>query len=163
MPPSLVLSCVWNCLSDWLCSWGWPHSSLPHLTDCTECQVGFTYISKENENRNTFENSVRYHIFCLFVCLVKGSHLDLLTLWHHLTLFLVPQESVKRRSAIGLSISGYAWLRKQGWPMHTACHPAETHKEFYTPQKKQICLDWQGRQRTALWVREGSSEKGRAQ
>lgn len=106
MPPWLVLFCVPNCVSLTSCVVGADVTHhFPHLIHCIECQIGFTYISKENEIRNTFENSVRCHI--CFWCLVKGSHLDLLTLGHHLTVFLVPQEPVKRRSAIGLSTSGY--------------------------------------------------------
>lgn len=68
MAPWLVLLCVPNCVSLTSCVVGDDVTHhFPHLTHCMECQIGFTYISKENEIRKTFETSVRCHIcFCLF-------------------------------------------------------------------------------------------------
>lgn len=79
MPPWLVLFCVPRCVPLASCVVGADViHHFHHLTHCIECQFGPMYIAKENEIRDTFENSVICHIcFSLFG---EGKSLDLLTL-----------------------------------------------------------------------------------
>lgn len=79
----------------------------------------------------------------LLVGLVMERYLDLLTLWHHLTLFMVPWESAKRRSVIFLSTSDNAWLWKQGLTMHAARHTTEAQGVLQVTEKQHACLDRQ--------------------
>lgn len=79
----------------------------------------------------------------LLVGLMKERYLDLLTLWHHLTLFMVLWESAKRRAVIFLSTSDNAWLWKQGLTMHAVRHTTEARGVLQVTEKQHACLDRQ--------------------